>query len=221
MHSFRRGLSVQLHDVLPCAERPARLRAVSDRRQCLSGGQKRIPGCGQTIPRLRRRQGFQHTGGGTLQPCHRCWPSGTQKPNSWTYSIFKSPHTWGFCKDFLNYLGKGGVVFYQVFFLFPLQCTVTHWRNCKRLREFEETKISRQSYWGDFSLDCGQEFGLCTHSWDYTLAYRIGIENNKRSKDVDERTELETQLISQMFRFKKVVQDLIWISKRFPKFVFR
>jgi hypothetical protein len=47
--------------------------------------------------------------------------------------------------DFLNHR-EGGVVFYQVFLLSPLQCTVTNCRNCKRLREFEETEISRQSY---------------------------------------------------------------------------
>jgi hypothetical protein len=41
--------------------------------------------------------------------------------------------------DFLNHT-EGGVVFYQVFF--PLQRTVTHYRNCKRLREFEEIEIS-------------------------------------------------------------------------------
>jgi hypothetical protein len=80
------------------------------------------------------------------------------------------------------------------------------------LREFEETEISRQSCRGDFSLEGGQEFGLCTQSCDYKLAYRIGIENNKRSKDVDKRTELETQLTSQMFRFRKEVQDLMQIS---------
>jgi hypothetical protein len=77
-----------------------------------------------------------------------------------------------------------------------------------------------QSCRGDFSLDFSQEFGLCTHGWDYKLAYRIGRENNKKSKDVDERTELETSLTSQMFRFRKKVQDLMQISKRFPKFVF-
>jgi hypothetical protein len=37
--------------------------------------------------------------------------------------------------DFLNHR-KGGMVF----LLSPLQCTVTHYRNCKRLREFEETE---------------------------------------------------------------------------------
>jgi hypothetical protein len=38
--------------------------------------------------------------------------------------------------DFLNH-SEGGVVFYQVFLLSPLQCTVMHYRNCKRLLEFE------------------------------------------------------------------------------------
>ncbi len=41
--------------------------------------------------------------------------------------------------DFLNHR-EGGLVFYQVFFLSPLQCIVTHYRNCKRLREFEGEK---------------------------------------------------------------------------------
>ena len=44
---------------------------------------------------------------------------------------------------------EGGVVFYQVFLLSPLQCTATHCRNCKRLSEFEEIEISRQSYRGN------------------------------------------------------------------------
>ncbi len=48
--------------------------------------------------------------------------------------------------DFL----EGGVVFYQVFLPSPLQCTATHCRNCKRLREFEEIEISRQSCRDDF-----------------------------------------------------------------------
>jgi hypothetical protein len=40
--------------------------------------------------------------------------------------------------DFLNNR-EGGVFFYQDFLLSPSQCAVTHYRNCKRLREFEET----------------------------------------------------------------------------------
>jgi hypothetical protein len=52
----------------------------------------------------------------------------------------ESSQTWGFCMFFLNHKewGRG---FYQVILLSPLQCTitaVTHCRNCKRLREFEE-----------------------------------------------------------------------------------
>jgi hypothetical protein len=46
--------------------------------------------------------------------------------------------------DFLNHR-EGGVVFYHVFLLSPVQCTVRHYRNCKRLREFEELEISVQS----------------------------------------------------------------------------
>jgi hypothetical protein len=34
---------------------------------------------------------------------------------------------------------------YQFFLLSPLQCTVTHYRNCKRLDEFEEIEIAMQS----------------------------------------------------------------------------
>jgi hypothetical protein len=44
--------------------------------------------------------------------------------------------------DFLNHR-EGGVVFYQVYLLSPLQCTVTYHRNCKRLREFEEATPSQ------------------------------------------------------------------------------
>jgi hypothetical protein len=49
-----------------------------------------------------------------------------------------------FLYGFLNHW-EGGVVCYQVFLLSPLQCTVTHYKNCKRLREFEEIEISLQS----------------------------------------------------------------------------
>jgi hypothetical protein len=45
--------------------------------------------------------------------------------------------------DFFNQR-EGGVVFYQVFLLSPLQCTVMLYRICKRLREFEEIEISMQ-----------------------------------------------------------------------------
>ncbi len=50
--------------------------------------------------------------------------------------------------DFLKHR-EGGVVFYQVFLLSPLQCTEMHYRNCKRLREFEEIETSKQSWRGD------------------------------------------------------------------------
>ncbi len=63
--------------------------------------------------------------------------------------------TWGFCMDFLNHR-KGDTVFYQVFLLSPLQCIVTHWRNCQKLREFEEIKISRQRCRGDFEWQGGK-----------------------------------------------------------------
>jgi hypothetical protein len=45
--------------------------------------------------------------------------------------------------DFLNHR-KRGMVFYEVFLLSPLQCTVTNSRKCKRVREFEEMTSSRQ-----------------------------------------------------------------------------
>jgi hypothetical protein len=57
----------------------------------------------------------------------------------------ESSQTLGFCMDFLNHM-EGGVVFWQVFLLSSLQCTITHSRNSKRLRDFEEIDISRQSY---------------------------------------------------------------------------
>ncbi len=57
--------------------------------------------------------------------------------------------------DFLNQI-KGGMVFYQVFLLSPLQCTIEIQKRLqefeeirKRLREFKEIEISRQSCRGD------------------------------------------------------------------------
>ncbi len=51
--------------------------------------------------------------------------------------------------DFLNHR-EGGTVFYQVFLVSPLRCTVTElYRNCKRLHEFEEIQMSSQSCTGD------------------------------------------------------------------------
>ena len=52
------------------------------------------------------------------------------------------------------------MVFYQVFLLSPLQCTVTYSRNCKRLREFEEIEIS--SCRGDCEL-MQEYFGHLDH----------------------------------------------------------
>jgi hypothetical protein len=76
--------------------------------------------------------------------------------------------------DFLNHRERG-MVFYQVFLLYPEQCSVTflNCRNCKRLREFgvieisrlkavEVTVNSREENSSEFFLDFGQEFGLCT-----------------------------------------------------------
>ncbi len=69
----------------------------------------------------------------------------TLKPDSWTYNQVEvsghnlgSSQTWGFCMDFLNHC-EGGMVFYQVFLLYPLP------RNCKRLLEFEEIEISSKA----------------------------------------------------------------------------
>jgi hypothetical protein len=50
--------------------------------------------------------------------------------------------------DFLNHR-EGGMVFYHVFLLSPSQCPITNCGNCKRLREFVEIEISRQSCIGD------------------------------------------------------------------------
>jgi hypothetical protein len=66
--------------------------------------------------------------------------------------------------DFLNYR-EGGMVFYQVFLLSPLHCTVTELRNCKRLLDFEEIEVnvnSKEENSSDFCLDFVQEFGLYT-----------------------------------------------------------
>ncbi len=59
------------------------------------------------------------------------------------------------------------MVFYQVFLLSPIQCTV--YRNCKRLREFEEYKSvgkaveetvnSKDENSKDFCLDVAPELG--------------------------------------------------------------
>jgi hypothetical protein len=61
---------------------------------------------------------------------------------------------------------RGGIVFYQVFLLSPLQCTITTVEICKRfcefeqiptrLREFEEIEISRQSCRGDCEYQRGE-----------------------------------------------------------------
>jgi hypothetical protein len=50
------------------------------------------------------------------------------------------------------------MVFYQVFQLSTLQCTVNekpNCRNCKRLREFEEIEISRQT--GEVTVNSKEE----------------------------------------------------------------
>ncbi len=59
-----------------------------------------------------------------------------KKPNSWMYNFLEisghnleSSQTWGFCMDFLNHR-EGSMVFYHVFFLSTLQCTVETVRGC-------------------------------------------------------------------------------------------
>jgi hypothetical protein len=71
--------------------------------------------------------------------------------------------------DFLDHRG-GGVVFCQVFFLSPLQCTVTHYRNCKRLSEFDEIEISMQSC--RVTLNSKEE-----NSYDFCLDFWISFKN--------------------------------------------
>jgi hypothetical protein len=48
--------------------------------------------------------------------------------------------------DFL----EEAMVFYQLFLISPVRCTVTYYRNCKRLREFEEMKSQGEAVEGDF-----------------------------------------------------------------------
>jgi hypothetical protein len=72
--------------------------------------------------------------------------------------------------DFLNHR-EGGKDVCQVFFFSSSQCTIRlNSRNCKRLGEFEEIEISRQSCTGEtvnskeenICLDYVQEYNLCT-----------------------------------------------------------
>ncbi len=81
--------------------------------------------------------------------------------------------------DFLNHR-EGGVVLYQFFLLSPLQYTVAHNRNCKRLREFEEKEISMQSC----RSDCEQQGGklLCLQSGFHP---RIQLLLSKENKDLE------------------------------------
>jgi hypothetical protein len=55
------------------------------------------------------------------------------------------------------------MVFYQVFLLSLFQC-ILYSRNCKRLSEFEEIEIPRQSCRDDydFSADIGLQTGILT-----------------------------------------------------------
>ncbi len=74
------------------------------------------------------------------------------KPNSWTYNIIEvswhnleSSQTWGLCMDFLNHR-EGGIIFYQVFLLSPLQSNWTV-RVCKRLLDFNPLPHGGRTYW--------------------------------------------------------------------------
>jgi hypothetical protein len=77
---------------------------------------------------------------------------------SWEFS-----QTWGFCMDFLNHR-KGVKVFYQVFLLSPLKCTVTELetvRGCMSLKKYKSlskavdvTVNSKEENSSDFCLDC-------------------------------------------------------------------
>ncbi len=57
--------------------------------------------------------------------------SARSNPHSWTYKFaeisgqnLESSQIWGFCMDFINHR-EGDMVFYKVYLLSPLQCTVT------------------------------------------------------------------------------------------------
>jgi hypothetical protein len=77
---------------------------------------------------------------------------------------------------FLNHRQRG-CGFMQFFLLSPLQCKVRHYRNCERLREFEEIEIlmesctvevtlnSKEENYSYFCLDFVQEFDL----WSLSL----------------------------------------------------
>jgi hypothetical protein len=72
--------------------------------------------------------------------------------------------------DFLNHR-EGDMVYYLVFLLSPLQCTVTELQKlCVSVKNYkyhdkavEVTVNSKEENSQDFCLIFGQEFGLCTH----------------------------------------------------------
>jgi hypothetical protein len=69
----------------------------------------------------------------------------------------QSSQTWDFCIDFLNYIeGVWFSIRFSSFLLYSLQ--QLNCKYCKRLREFEEIEISRQSCWGDFEKQGGKFF---------------------------------------------------------------
>ncbi len=72
--------------------------------------------------------------------------------------------------DFLNHR-VGGMVFYQVFLFFPLMYTVPDDRNCKRLREFDEIEISRQSCRWTVNSKKENSYNKNVRSWSLFLPY--------------------------------------------------
>ncbi len=62
-----------------------------------------------------------------------------------------------FLYEFLEFLWKGVVVLLSGFSISLVQRTVTHGRNCRRLREFEEIEFSRQSCTVERTLNSKEE----------------------------------------------------------------
>jgi hypothetical protein len=70
-----------------------------------------------------------------------------------------------------DFLREGGVVFYQVFLLSLLPCTVTHYKNCKRLCEFEGIEISRQSCNVEVTLNSKEDSEIKTETEELMKKY--------------------------------------------------
>jgi hypothetical protein len=96
----------------------------------------------QTIPKSLQKQDIlmnefekkvSNWNSGQKKPAVSCsnkdylvsWTHWLPKQNSWGFwALSESSQSGGFCRDFFKPKG-GGMVFYQVFLLSPLQCTVT------------------------------------------------------------------------------------------------